>query len=310
MTPFAIAGIQMRVSATHDNIAAMGHRLDILMARFPWVQMVMFSELAAFGPLPGNKQPLPGPAEAAFCEMAARHSVWLLPGSMFEDAGDRVYNTASVIDPYGTVVGRYRKMFPFQPYENHVAPGSDFLVFDVPSVGRFGVSICYDMWFPETSRTLAAMGAEVILHPTMTDTIDRDVELSIARATAVTNQCYFFDINGVGDGGVGSSIIVGPAGYVIHQAGGGEEMIPVEINLDRVRRERAVGIRSLGQPLKSFRDRPVEFPVYQHTHDTEAYLQSLGPLAKPHRGSRAGISDLHPAVSEAPVPPVVHTGKP
>lgn len=298
MTPFAIAGIQMHVSASNDNIAAMAHRLDILMARFPWVQMVMFSELAAFGPLPGHAQPLPGPAEHAFCEMAARHQIWLLPGSIFEDAGDRVYNTASVIDPNGHVVGRYRKMFPFQPYENHVASGGEFLVFDVPEVGRFGVSICYDMWFPETSRTLASMGAEVILHPTMTDTIDRDVELSIARATAVTNQCYFFDINGVGDGGVGSSIIVGPAGYVIHQAGGGEEMIPVEINLDRVRREREVGIRSLGQPLKSFRDRPVDFPVYNRTPESEAYLQSLGPLTKPHRGSRAGLID-HVPVHEA-----------
>jgi predicted amidohydrolase len=291
MTPFAIAGIQMRISASQENISAMAHRLDILMARFPWVQMVVFSELAAFGPLPGHAQTLPGPAEDAFREMAVKHQVWLLPGSMFEAAGDLVYNTAIVIDPNGHVVGRYRKMFPFQPYENHVEPGTDFLVFDVPDVGRFGVSICYDMWFPETSRTLASMGAEVILHPTMTDTIDRDVELSIARATAVTNQCYFFDINGVGDGGVGSSIIVGPAGYIIHQAGGGEEMIPVEINLGRVRREREVGIRSLGQPLKSFRDRPVDFPVYSRTTESEAYLQSLGPLTKPHRGSRAGLKD-------------------
>jgi len=291
MTPFAIAGIQMRVSASQENVSAMGHRLEILMARFPWVQMVMFSELAAFGPLPGHAQTLPGPVEDAFREMAAKHRIWLLPGSMFEAVGDLVYNTASVIDPNGQVVGRYRKMFPFQPYENHVEPGTEFLVFDVPDVGRFGVSICYDMWFPETSRTLASMGAEVILHPTMTDTIDRDVELSIARATAVTNQCYFFDINGVGDGGVGSSIVVGPAGYIIHQAGGGEETIPVEINLGRVRREREVGIRSLGQPLKSFRDRPIEFPVYQRSAESEAYLQSLGPLAKPHRGSRAGIAD-------------------
>ena len=291
MTPFAIAGIQMRISASQSNIPAMAHRLDILMMRFPWVQMVVFSELAPFGPLPGHAQTLPGPAEDAFREMAAKHRIWLLPGSVFEAAGDLVYNTASVIDPDGHIVGRYRKMFPFQPYENHVQPGREFLVFDVPEVGRFGVSICYDMWFPETSRTLASMGAEVILHPTMTDTIDRDVELSIARATAVTNQCYFFDINGVGDGGVGSSIIVGPAGYIIHQAGGGEEMIPVEINLGRVRREREVGIRSLGQPLKSFRDRPVDFPVYSRTPESEAYLQSLGPLTKPHRGSRAGLKD-------------------
>lgn len=294
MTPFAIAGIQMNISASIDNVPAMGHRLDVLMTRFPWVQMVVFSELAPFGPLHGHAQEMPGPAEEAFCQMAAKHQIWLLPGSMFESKDGLIYNTASVIAPDGHVVGRYRKMFPFLPYEEHVTSGKEFLVFDVPGVGRFGVSICYDMWFPETSRTLATMGAEVILHPTMTDTIDRDVELSIARATAVTNQCYFFDINGVGEGGVGHSIIVGPAGYVIHKAGGGEEMIPVEINLDRVRREREVGIRSLGQPLKSFRDRPVDFPVYQRAEQNEAYLQSLGPLAKPRRGTRAGLDSSNP----------------
>lgn len=262
--------------------------------------MVVFSKLAPFGPLPGHAQPMPGPAEAVFCQMAAHHKVWLIPGSMFELVGEHIYNTASVIDPHGQVVGRYRKMFPFRPYENHVEAGKEFLVFDVPEVGRFGMSICYDMWFPETSRTLVAMGAEVILHPSMTDTIDREVELSIARAIAVTNQCYFFDINGVGDGGVGSSIVVGLSGYVIHAAGGGEETIPVEINLDRVRREREVGIRGLGQPLKSFRDRPVDFPVYQRgSNFPEDYLRSLGPLAKPERGSRAGLKqDVTPAMGQ------------
>ena len=109
-----------------------------------------------------------------------------------------VHNTTPVIDPSGQVVGRYRKMFPFLPYEADVVPGEEFLVFDVADVGRFGVSICYDMWFPETTRTLVAMGAEVILHPSHTTTIDRDAELAIARASAVMNQCYLFDVNGAG----------------------------------------------------------------------------------------------------------------
>ena len=294
MTPFAIAGIQMYVSANQPNIEAMDHRLNVLMARFPWVQMVLFSELCAFGPLPGHAQPLPGPAEEAFCQMAAKHQIWLLPGSLYEQRDGQIYNTLPVINPYGEVIGRYRKMFPILPYEVNVAAGTEFLVFDVPEVGRFGVSICYDMWFPETSRTLAAMGAEVILHPTLTDTIDRDVELSIARATAATNQCYFIDVNGIGDGGVGRSIIVGPSGYVIHQAQGGAEMMPVEINLDRVRREREVGILGIGQPLKSFRDRPVDFPAYNRNSATNEYLSSLGPIAVPQRGSRAGLPNDQP----------------
>lgn len=305
MTPFAIAGIQMNVSTGHENISAMGHKLDVLMARFPWVQMVLFSELCPYGPAPHHAEPTGGPAEQIFCRMAAHHGVWLLPGSFFERVGDDIYNMTPVIDPNGHVVTRYRKMFPFQPYEVGIKAGSEFCVFDVPDVGRFGVSICYDMWFPETTRTLTTMGAEVILHPTMTDTIDRDVELPIARASATINQCYFFDVNGVGDCGTGRSIVVGPSGYVIHEAGGGEETIPVEIDLSRVRREREVGIRSLGQTLKSFRDRPVDFPPYQRREDIEAYLQSLGPLTKPARASgprnapdeALGVASLHPEAS-------------
>ena len=65
----------MTVSAEVENIAAMSKRLDHLMHRFPWVQMVLFSELAAFGPAPKHAQPLPGPAEGAFCEMATRFTL-------------------------------------------------------------------------------------------------------------------------------------------------------------------------------------------------------------------------------------------
>jgi predicted amidohydrolase len=301
MTPFAIAGIQMPVSAETENVTAMGRRLSHLMHRFPWVQMVLFSELAAFGPSPKHAQPLPGPAESAFCEMAARYHVWLVPGSLFERREDGIYNTAPVIDPAGTIVARYSKMFPFQPYEIGIRPGTEFAVFDVPQVGRFGISICYDMWFPETTRQLAALGAEVILHPTLTDTVDRDVELPIARANAAINQCYFFDVNGIGDGGTGRSIIVDPSGHVIHEAGAGPEFIPVEVDFDRVRRERERGVRGLGQTLKSFRDRAVSFPVYDRSEATEAYLRGLGPLVKPARRPD-GAENASGGVTVPPVP--------
>ena len=283
MTPFAIAGMQLNLSAVHDNMAYLRARLDLLMHVYPWVEMVLFSELAAFGPSIKRAQRLPGPAEEEFCEMAARHGIWLLPGSLFERTDHGIYNTATVINPYGHVVGRHRKLFPFRPYEEGVEAGEEFLVFDVPEVGRFGVSICYDMWFPETSRMLAALGAEVILHPSLTGTIDRDVELSIARATAAQNQCFFFDINGAGDGGNGRSIIVGPYGDVLYEAGHPEEMIPIEIDVDRVRRSRQVGLRGLGQPLKSFRDRKVQFPVYGEHLEARRFLEGLGPLVKPRR---------------------------
>lgn len=285
MIPFTIAGIQMRISAGVDNVPAMRQGLDALLHRFPWVQMALFSELAAYGALPGLAQAPGGPAETAFREMAARHKIWLVPGSYFERVDGRIYNTALVIDPTGEVIRRYRKMFPFRPFEVDVEAGTEFCVFDVPEIGRFGLSICYDMWFPETTRTLAALGAEVILHPTMTDTIDRDVELPIARAMAAINQCYFFDINGAGAGGVGRSIIVDPSGYVLHQAGDDTELIPIQIDLGRVRWERERGVRGLGQPLKSFRDRPVDFTVFMRESFDGSYLDSLGKVSKPERGT-------------------------
>ena len=282
MKPFSIAGVQMRVSASYSNVEAMKLKLDILMNIYPWVDMVMFSELCAHGPLTHHAQAVPGAFEQEMCAAAAKHGVWLLPGSVFEKRGDKIYNTASVISPAGEVVTRYRKMFPFYPYEVGVTAGSEFCVFDVPDVGKFGVSICYDMWFPETSRTLAVMGAEVILHPTLTGTIDREIELSIARATAAINQCYIFDINGLDTGGNGKSIVCGPDGRVLYEAGGNEEMIPIEIDLERVRRSRELGLLRRGQPLKSFRDHLGVFTIYDKGA-THPYLDSLGALIRPTR---------------------------
>lgn len=283
MSYFTIAGVQMHALHHGDNTESMRHRVDLLMSRFPQVQMVLFSELVATGSSTQHAESMPSSKENLFCELARRHGIWLIPGSMFERVDDKIYNTLSVINPEGHVVCRFRKMFPFRPYEQGVEGGTEFVVFDVPEVGRFGVSICYDMWFPETTRTLAAMGAEVILHPTMTDTIDRDIELSIARTNAAINQCYFFDINGAGAMGNGRSIVVGPSGDVLHQSGIGDEVVPIEIDMQRVRRERERGLRGLGQPLKSFRDRDVDFSLYRSENGSSPFLDSLGPLAKPVR---------------------------
>ena len=302
MTPFAIAGVQMHVAALHDNVEGMRHRLDVLMARFPWVQMVLFSELAPFGPLTRFAQPFPNPVLDTFCEDARRHGIWLIPGSHFEKADDgRIYNTSAVINPSGDIVAKYRKMFPFRPYEQDVEAGTEFCVFDVPQVGRFGLSICYDIWFPETTRHLTSQGVEVLLHPVLTGTSDRDAELAIARATAAQFQCYVFDVNGLGAGGVGRSCVIDPSATVIHQSAGQEDMFPFEIDLDLVRRQRETGMRGLGQVLKSFRDRPVDFPIYDRAAGADAYLHTLGPLEMPTKGTQAGLdaSDPRSAVTQA-----------
>lgn len=290
MTPFAIAGVQMHVAALHSNVEAMLHRLDILMLRFPWTQMVLFSELAPFGPLHRYAQPVRNEVIQQFCEAAHRHKVWLIPGSMFIKGEDGlIRNTSVVINPQGEEVARYDKMFPFLPYEADIEPGKNFCIFDVPEVGRFGLSICYDIWFPETTRQLTSQGVEVLLHPVLTGTTDREAELSIARATAAQFQCYVFDVNGLGAGGVGRSCVVDPTATVLHQSAGQEDLFPIEVDLDMVRRQRETGLKGLGQVLKSFRDRSTDFSVYDRNSGADAYLKTLGPLEMQGQGSRAGL---------------------
>lgn len=279
MSTLAIAGLQLQLDHG-DNVDAIGEEVRALKRRFPWIEMIVVGELAAFGPRLDRAEPMPGPAEARFAGLARETGVWLIPGSLYERSGDAIFNTTPVINPDGEVIARYRKMYPFRPYERDVAAGSQPVVFDVPGKGRLGVSICYDMWFPETTRTLAWMGAEVIIHPVMTNTIDRDVELAMARASAATNQCYVFDINVAGRLGYGRSIIVGPGGEVLHQAGADRELIPIVVDFNYVRRVREDGWQGLGQVLKSFRDGGHDFAPYAKGQRSDA-LDRLGPLERP-----------------------------
>ena len=164
--------------------------------QFPWVDMMVFHELVVPGLVqfvtPDDKDwwkrnsgPVPGPQTDRLCEVARKANSWLIPGSMWEIEGDKMYNTSVVISPDGDIVAKYRKMFPWLPYEAGTAAGDQFCVFDIPGVGCFGLCICYDMWFPEVARTLAWMGAEVIIQPTLTPTSDRPLELIMARANAL-----------------------------------------------------------------------------------------------------------------------------
>ncbi len=277
MSKIGIAGLQLE-AINGDNLDGMEAEIDSVAKRFPWVDMVVLAELNGYGTDPALAQPMPGTFEARFAEVAKRNDIWLVPGSVMERAGSDTHNTAPVINPDGEVVTRYRKQFPWLPYEKGVTPGADGAIFDVPGVGRFGMSICYDMWFPETVRALSCMGAEVILHPSLTSTIDRDVEKSIVRGSAAMNQCYFFDVNVAGPLGVGQSIVAGPGGEIIYEAGRGRDIFPLRLDLDYVRDVRSNGWQGLGQPLKSFRDSSVNFPQYDKGYVSKS-LDSLGPMA-------------------------------
>jgi predicted amidohydrolase len=289
MTPFGIAGIQMKLQHG-NNVDAIEEKINLLMCLYPWVEMVIVSELAAHGPLDSFAETMPGITEDRFCTMAKKHNIWLIPGSFFELRNNAIFNTAPVINPQGQVIARHRKLFPFCPFEEGIEAGDEFVVFDVPGAGRFGLCICYDMWFPEVLRTLTSMGAEVILHPVLTGTNDRDIELNLARSSGALFQSYIIDINGLGVGGVGQSCIIDPSGRVLYQAGETDEFLVTELDFDSVRRQREVGLRSLGQPLKSFRDTKINFTVYNKEERKNDYLDSLGPLQKPTRESKTRMA--------------------
>ena len=276
MTYFTIAGLQLNLK-DRQNFDIFRDKVRSTMRRFPFVQMIVGSELSICGAGVGYAGPMIEEVEDSLCELAAEFSIWLIPGSIYQHEGDKVFNTAPVISPTGEVITRFQKICPFLPFEKGVEAGSDICFFDVPEVGRFGLYICYDMWFPELSRAMIAEGVEVILHPTLTDTCDRDVEKAMARATAAQQQSYVVDINGTGALGVGQSMVVGPEGEVIHEALCGEEVILFEADLGRVRRSRERGILGLGQPLKSFRD-GILTNAEKYASNQSPYLDSLGPL--------------------------------
>ena len=287
MRPLGIAGLQLALDES-GNLAAVAVELRRMKARLPWVQIAVLSELAIHGASTNLAEDLPGPTEAALCVLARETGLWLVPGSLYQRSGDTTYNTTPVIDPSGTVVARYAKMFPFLPYEAGVAAGRDYVVFDGPGGARIGISNCYDMWFPETIRTMAAMGAEIVVHPSYTNTIDRDVETAIARANAATNQLFFLDVNAAGAQGNGRSGFYGPGGEIIYQAGQGRDIMAFDVDLSQVNRVRERGWHGLGQMLKSFRDSDVAFPSYSIDGRRSSALEARGSIAIPrddHVGS-------------------------
>ncbi|MFT5140097.1 MAG: putative amidohydrolase [Lysobacterales bacterium] len=279
MSHLAIAGLQLEL-AVEDNLALIEHEIALVKQRFPWIQMVVLPELATYGPSTELAIKLPGEVENCYQEAARKHDIWLIPGSLFEKRDGKVYNTAPVINPAGEIVTRYSKMYPFLPYEKGVESGNRFVVFDVPGVGRLGLMICYDMWYPEMARQLAWMGAEAIIVPTQTNTNDRSLELSMAQANAAMNQAYLININNAGRMAYGRSIVVGPDGTIVHQASSGREIITVELDFEHVRRVRERGIHGLAQPLKSFRDANISYPVYQDGAGPGAFGE-LGKLQVP-----------------------------
>ena len=231
----------------------------------PHVDLYLFPELYLTGDDPWTSgapkdferraaEPIPGPRTERIGKLAARVRRWICAGSVLERAGDEIYNTAIVFSPTGRLVAHYRKVFLW--HESASRGTEPPPVFSIPGVGKLGVLICYDGSFPEMARGLALRGAEVILHPTLTTTADRELEMVMARANAFANQCYVINLNAAVSYGGGRSIGVDPHGRVLFELGQTEEFAIETLDLDLVRETRRHGSHGMSRLLEDVRSAP------------------------------------------------------
>lgn len=204
-------------------------------------------------------EPIPGPSTELFGKLAKECGVVIVT-SLFERRAPGLYhNTAVVIDKDGSIAGRYRKMhIPDDPayYEKfYFTPGDlGFRPIDT-SLGRIGVLVCWDQWYPEAARIMALHGAELLIYPTAigyaaSDTPDeqqrqREAWTTVQRGHAVANGLPVVSVNRVGfepdpsgqTEGItfwGSSMVVGPQGEVLYRSSAdSEDSAVVEIDLAR-----------------------------------------------------------------------------
>jgi formamidase len=168
---------------------------------------------------------------------------------------------------------------PFYPAET-CEPGSDFVVVDIDNIGKLGVCICYDAWFPEFARTLVSMGAEVIYHPSFTPSPLMDGEKVCRRSIALLNQSY---VIGTGACGfhcgftlAGHSMIVDPEGVVLQEAGDAPSMQFEMLDLDKVKMVREIGTKGSVPIMKHLKRFAHKWPVYGNQRASSSYLDSFG----------------------------------
>mgnify|MGYP001747968239 CR=1 FL=1 len=203
-------------------------------------------------------EPIPGPSTDFYGELARKLGIVLVTSLFEKRAAGLYHNTAVVIEKDGTIAGKYRKMhIPDDPayYEKfYFTPGDiGFHPIDT-SVGRLGVLVCWDQWYPEAARLMALQGAEMLIYPTAIGYESSDTEAeqqrqreawtTVMRGHAVANGLPVIAVNRVGHesdpseqtGGIqfwGSSFVAGPQGELLYRASDNEEeSIILNIDLD------------------------------------------------------------------------------
>jgi len=231
-------------------------------------------------------EPIPGPSSEALGAVAERLGI-VIVASLFERrAPGLCHNTAVVFEKDGSIAGRYRKMhIPDDPgyYEKfYFTPGDlGFTPVDT-SVGRLGVLVCWDQWYPEAARLMALAGAEVLIYPTAigfdpADTPEeqerqREAWITIQRGHAVANGIPVVSVNRVGfepdPSGLtagarfwGNSFAAGCQGEFLARGGEGEEVLTVVLDRERSETVRRIWpflrdrrIDAYGDLLKRYRD--------------------------------------------------------
>ena len=201
-------------------------------------------------------QTIPGPAIECLQEKARRHRMFVHGGSIIErhpDLNGKFYNTSVLIDSSGEIIARYRKIHLFDVDlangEKHheserIAPGNEIVTAEIDGI-TFGLSVCYDLRFPELFRSLALRGAQVLVVPAgFTLHTGRDHWEVLLRARAIENLCYVVAPAHVGKYPpdrecFGRSMIVDPWGLVLVQAQDMPTVIMADIDLTQVERARA-----------------------------------------------------------------------
>ena len=204
-------------------------------------------------------EPIPGPSTTFYGELARRHGIVLVTSLFERRAAGLYHNTAVVFEKDGSIAGKYRKMhIPDDPayYEKfYFTPGDlGFQPIDT-SVGRLGVQVCWDQWYPEGARLMALRGAEMLIYPTAigyesSDTPEeqerqREAWTTVQRGHAVANGLPVITVNRVGHEpdpsgqtrGItfwGSSFVAGPQGEFLYRASQDrEENTVIDIDLKR-----------------------------------------------------------------------------
>ena len=174
-----------------------------------------------------------------FSPLARELNVNIVAGSVSNNRGGHIYNTACVFDRAGACIAEYDKTHPFTPMGEHeiYTPGDHLVTFTLDGV-RCGLLICYEVRFPELWRTLALRGAQVMFLPAQWTAARQYHWETLTAARAIENQLFVVSCNACGerDGTLygGFSRIIDPLGAVLAQGGGEEEIVTADLDLSSI----------------------------------------------------------------------------